>query len=151
MNDYQHFICMLPECLLYAELFSQCKKGEVAKVEALIQYRSLDIHHQNDEAFRIACAESHLDLIDFLLTSKTLKSHANMCANNNEPIVWACITNNTRVIYHLIVNYGIEKKARKFLKSIHRHHIVYDILKLKAELKQLSGITCHKAASLSKI
>lgn len=70
--------------------FATCLFERKARViEFILDSNSIDknfIHKDNDIIIRLACFHNRLDVVKYLLTSHTLKEHANIYANDNSAI-----------------------------------------------------------------
>ena len=78
------------------------------KQELKEKYKKLNQEELNEQ-FIDACAQGHLEVVEFLLTSAELKEHANIHADNDEGFRIACSQGHLEVIKCLIIDMNIDK------------------------------------------
>jgi len=64
-----------------------------------LENQNLDIHYEEDEAFRLACFNGHLDIVKWLLT---LEDKPNINAKNDEAFIQSCANGQLDIIKWLL-------------------------------------------------
>ena len=72
---------------------------------------------QLDKEFINVCSKGNLDKIKYLLTSPDLKEHADIHAQENEGLLYACMNEKTHLIDYLVIEYNmnISKELKRDL------------------------------------
>ena len=72
------------------------------------KYKKPNQEELNDQ-FIDVCAQGHLEVVKYLLTSAELTEHADIHALNDLGFIWACLDGRLEVIKYLIIDMNIEK------------------------------------------
>lgn len=121
-----------PHCLTDEDEFFRysARWGQVHIVEYFLNRLNnksnddLPIHSLNDYSLRVACLYGHFNVIQFLLTSTTLKEHANIYAineSNQTPFLNACQYGGIHIIKYLLQSPDLKENVdirKNFTKSL---------------------------------
>lgn len=82
-----------------------------------ILVEKINIRHDNDFAFRIACKKGYLDIVEYCLTSEELNEHCDIHIDDNVGIVKACEFNHIEVVKFLSSSDKLTEKADVFCRD----------------------------------
>lgn len=91
-----------------------CKEGDLRVIKSLLdinQKTCANMHHNQDEGFRLACANGHLPVVQYLLTSPELKKHADIHAKDDYGLRWACANGHLPVVQYLLTSPELSEYA----------------------------------------
>jgi len=89
----------------YSELFiDACMRGNLQEAKCIFYKYKLNIHINNDEAFRYACNSGNINIAKWLYS---LEDKPNIHANDDEVFRYACYTGNINIAQWL---YELEDK-----------------------------------------
>lgn len=95
------------------EAFIQaCKQGCLDIASFLLEKHNVDIHYLDDYGLRQAGNHQHLELIQYLLTSPTLKETANPYAMDDDLSIGLIMRNDKTIYRYLYEEYGLKETQR---------------------------------------
>lgn len=103
-------------------LNSRFKKACVGNQLHIVEYfltskdlkQNVDIHLEDDYAFRVACKKGHLELVRFLLTSEKLKERVNIHTQHELGLKKACEFGHLTVIEYLLFSPELSEHANPY-------------------------------------
>ena len=78
-------------------------------------HNTLDIHADDDQAFRVAAKYRQLEVVQYLLTSPELKKHSHVDAKNDQAFIYACKWKTFEIAEYLLRFYS-PQRAQEILK-----------------------------------
>lgn len=99
---------------LQSSLSDACCIGRIDNVKYLLEVMNVDINFNCEEPFREACKNSNLEIVKYLLTSKTLKKHTNInnCSEDTTSgLTYACTNGDLDMVKYLLTSHDLKEHA----------------------------------------
>ena len=75
------------------------------------EYKKLNNDDDLNDCFIDACSNGHLEIVKYLLTSKDLKEHSDIHADNDYGFRWACHNEKIEVVKYLLTSDELKEHA----------------------------------------
>ena len=105
------FYCFNRQEKIDEKFIESCENGDMCAIRKILNAKYIDradIHADNDKGLRLACANGHLELVKYLLTSPDLKEHADIHADDDEGFKFACDNWHIKVVYFYIFDMNFQ-------------------------------------------
>ena len=79
------------------DLFNACIEGNILRVQELYDL-GINIHARNDEAFRLACKNAHIEIVKLLLNIGNIDIHA----ENEYAFRYVCLNGHIEIVKLLL-------------------------------------------------
>ena len=81
------------------QFINLCEKGKLEEIRKIYSKNNINIHVNNDKAFRYACLNGHIEIVKWLIN---LDNKPDIHANNDEAFRFACYKGHIEIAKWLI-------------------------------------------------
>lgn len=102
---------------IHCHFINACKNGYILTIKFLLENFKINIHIDDDYAFRLACENGHTETVKYLFS---LDNKINIHAVNNDAFVKACMNNHLDIAKYLVslMNKEVQMESSNQTKSL---------------------------------
>lgn len=102
------------------EFIQACTHGDLGQVRSLVRFSGVNIHVSDDLGFKIACENSHREIIDYLLKSPDLAEHVDIHTGEDFAFGNFCFKKNLAMVEHFLYehDFQINKQLSKDIQEM---------------------------------